>query len=53
LHIRSIGVKKHPEDDLRKIEERRTLDGLYVKMYTIITYSESVGFSEMFINALT
>ena len=51
LYIFLICVKKLPEDDLRKIEARRILDELYVKLYTVVIYSEFVGFSELFINA--
>ena len=43
--------KKVPEDDLKKIEARSSLDEFYVKMYTIVTYREFVGFSELFIIA--
>jgi len=42
--------KNLSDNDIRKIEARSSLDRLYVKMYTIVTYSEFVGFSELFIN---
>jgi hypothetical protein len=35
--------KKLPEDDLRKIETCKSFDGLYVKIYIILTYSAFVG----------
>jgi len=35
--------KKLPDDDLRKIETCKSFDGLYVKIYIILTYSPLVG----------
>jgi hypothetical protein len=43
FHISLTDGKKLPENDLRKIKTCKCVDGLYMKIYIILTYSAFVG----------